>query len=486
MKKEIFLCAIAFFYSISFTFSKTLIGGEISYRNTGINGIYEITYTFYRNCVGLSAPTSFYLYVEEGCGNYRGLSILPYSSYPGEILLPMCPNEPSTCNNGSNELGIDKYVYKGTIVLPSFCEHWRFTVSNGMRRSYLITTIEDPDMYSCYISAYLNFSESDQGKNNSPVFNIEPVFETCINQYSCIDPGVYDPDGDSLVFSLTTPLSFDNMPLPYKPGYSSMRPIKSNPPLKFDPATGKIYIFPKIEEVGTYALTVSEFRNGKMIGQVVRDVILKVSDCNTVPPDMTGFYNTSFYRIAVCAGQETCLPVYTEDLDANDHTFITWDKSIPEINLLTSGSPFESGLFCWTPAISEIRDEPYCFNASVYDNNCRVLRSRTYQYCIYVVDSSDCNNSSSLRVGSENSDLTIFPQPAKNLVYIDLGNEFNPYNNYRITISNILGETVVQTIVNKQINSFELPVNTPSGIYPVFVTDPSGRIIKKDKIIFSR
>src|SRR6185437_2762537 len=128
-------------------------------------------------------------------------------------------------------------------------------------------------------------------------FNSEPLFKTltgdfpCVNRPFTFDFSGTDPNGDSLVYSLVTPLAghadliyygpepVPPYPAPYPlvswiPGFSATKAIPGNPSLSIDPHTGILSVNPNNTTSGNlyaFGIVCDEYRNGVKIGQVRRD-----------------------------------------------------------------------------------------------------------------------------------------------------------------------------------------------------------------------
>lgn len=112
--------------------------------------------------------------------------------------------------------------------------------------------------------------------NSSPVFLYEPVLTYSTNQRLSIDNSVIDTEGDSISYELiiprTGPLIGDTVT--FLPGYSYSQPFISYLPVRIDPSSGLIEGLPQQTDISIYAVLVSEFRNGVLIGQIERDMNL--------------------------------------------------------------------------------------------------------------------------------------------------------------------------------------------------------------------
>lgn len=129
--------------------------------------------------------------------------------------------------------------------------------------------------------------------NASPKFKKLPPNFICNNAPLIFDHGATDRDGDSLCYSVIVPFSggtsANNRPIPaMNPPYSKflMRtPFNSNNimngsiKLQINSITGILKVTPN--EIGQFvvAILVEEFRNGQKIGEIFRDYLLNVIDC---------------------------------------------------------------------------------------------------------------------------------------------------------------------------------------------------------------
>lgn len=133
-------------------------------------------------------------------------------------------------------------------------------------------------------------------KNSSPVL-FKPLADyACINQLYYVEFTGTDPDGDSLVYSLQTPLnsSVANEPVPtpqpkphfgvvFKSGFSETSMIPGSSPLKIS-SKGLLTVTPSDIGLYVFSVLVEEFRNHEKIGEVRRDFQMLVVD-GCLPPD---------------------------------------------------------------------------------------------------------------------------------------------------------------------------------------------------------
>jgi hypothetical protein len=136
--------------------------------------------------------------------------------------------------------------------------------------------------------------------NGKPFLNSTPEFSAIQGDYACLNADFYldfsasDADGDSLVYSLATPLSGYSSravpsPLPigssnypavsWVDGISLENAIPGERPLRIDPQTGRLSVTANKLGLFVFSVLVTEYRNGQRIGSVTRDFQLKVIEC---------------------------------------------------------------------------------------------------------------------------------------------------------------------------------------------------------------
>ena len=122
----------------------------------------------------------------------------------------------------------------------------------------------------------------DRFNNLNSICDTAPLFYSSAaslfytGMQSCYDHGVYDPEGDSLSFQLTTPRTGPSIAdtVHYLSGYSYTSPISSSSTVTFDSSSGRLCFNGTQVENSIFAVIVSEYRNGVLIGQVERDLSL--------------------------------------------------------------------------------------------------------------------------------------------------------------------------------------------------------------------
>jgi hypothetical protein len=132
-------------------------------------------------------------------------------------------------------------------------------------------------------------------RNNEPFINSSPQFATAFSDYACpgrmfaVELSGIDPDGDSLVYSLTTPFSTHETvaipqiaPKPYpevgwRAPFSAQNIMNGSPDLSITKA-GVLTVRTTTLGLFVYAIKLEEFRGGVKIGEVRREYQIFVVD----------------------------------------------------------------------------------------------------------------------------------------------------------------------------------------------------------------
>jgi hypothetical protein len=78
--------------------------------------------------------------------------------------------------------------------------------------------------------------------------------------------------------------------------------------------------------------------------------------------------------------------------------------------------------------------------------------------------------------------IKIYPNPASTFLFIEFGN-YSSMNNYKIRITNTLGQVVYETLIYQPNTTIDLNTWTGNGLYLVNIIDPQNNIIDTKKII---
>jgi hypothetical protein len=376
------------------------MGLDLTYSCVG-NNQYEISLTFYRDCNGIGVPQTTTVSWAAACGS-GSVNLAQISMVE---ITPACPGIVGTaCNGGSGIYGIEKYTYQGLITLPAGCTDITLSYSNCCRNN-AITTLTAPGNELIYVEAEIANAALC---NNSPVFTNDPVPFGCVGQPVFYNHGASDVDGDSLSYSLVDCLNGAGVSVGYAAGYTATTPLSTTSGVIIDASTGAITFTPNIAQVGVFCVAVQEHRNGVVIGEIIRDIQFTSVACSNNVPTLSGVNNTTDYTAVATVGSQLCFDMNSNDLDAAQSTFLSWNGGISGGTFTASTANFAVGTFCWTPTASDVGT--HTFTVTVSDNFCPIIGQNTYTYTVTVedvfvpCDSIDMNIVSTSDVACSNSD----------------------------------------------------------------------------------
>ena len=399
MKKILFLavCSVVLFLSTAKNaVASHAMGGDLTYSWISGND-YEFKFTFYRDCYGIPAPADATVNISSTtCSISTTLILTPSPGSPTQI--------PNTCNSVNNTcqggiyVGIEKWIYTGTITLPANCSDYYFSVDVCCRNE-TITTNDTASNYDAYFFATLD--NLNAPFNNSPQFANDPTLFLSIGQLSTINNGAFDPDGDSLSHVLIPARDDISTILPYKSPYTYDNPFLSSIPILFDSVTGNMTSIPQSADVTMVVYQINEFRNGVQIGSISRDFQLSITNTTNHIPSLSGINNSSSFVKQVCSGDTVRFKVYSADQDFSQATSLLWSLSgNSPFSVSTYGALKDSALVELITDSSMIRATPYSLYLTVRDNNCPLSGFQSYVYRVYV---NAC--SSNIWPGDANADL---------------------------------------------------------------------------------
>lgn len=207
-----------------------LQGGDLTYAALG-NNQYRVTLHVYRDCSGITL-SGFTLTCRSGGCNAAATVTAPMVQVgPGVAGTQYCATLSGVCaTNGPTNT--EAFTFVSTVTLPP-AAHWILSTSQNARP--VTTNMAAPG--DLYWEATLNSLVPVSGTtgqaiaNTSPVASALPVVFTPVNRLSTFSNSAFDVDGDSLVYSLDSPLEACSTPAAYAayPTQPSIFPISTNP-----------------------------------------------------------------------------------------------------------------------------------------------------------------------------------------------------------------------------------------------------------------
>ncbi len=196
------------------------------------------------------------------------------------------------------------------------------------------------------------------GHNNSVQLLNPPTQEACIYQPWMHNPAAYDPDGDSLSYSLVSCLGDGGLPLALGDVPAWVLPnevtASTSDIFTINELTGDVnWSVPLLAGEYNIAIKITEFRNGYPIGFVIRDMQITVVTCNNQPPFILPVPNK-----CVLAGDNMWFQLVSGDPNGDNVTMQAFGG--PLTNVIHPASfNTNSYIFNWTPECEEIRYAPY-------------------------------------------------------------------------------------------------------------------------------
>ena len=208
------------------------------------------------------------------------------------------------------------------------------------------------------------------GYNSTPVLLNPPYDKAAFGYVFIHNPAAYDPDGDSLSYKLTICTREDGKPIEnytFPPATNS---------LTVDSISGDlIWDTPADTGVFNVAMEIQEWRNGRKIGVVVRDMQIEVYNTNNKPP-----VNSPLRDYCVEAN-DTIDFIFSATDENGDYLSLKATSGIFTIascpatfTKVDSVAGFASSRFRWIPCYEAVRNQPYdvIFKSDDYNDDVKL------------------------------------------------------------------------------------------------------------------
>lgn len=262
-----------------------IIGGELYYDHNG-GQQYTVTLKLYRDCgPGAAAyDPMLRIGVFSGAGVWVQHIEIPYTT---AVPVPLVNGNP--CLGLPGNTCVEVATFSRTVVLAPSLDGYVLAYHRCCRPADIVN-LADPA--SVGITCSVVIPPVPWMANSSPRFTGMPPIALCLNEPVSFDHAAFDPDGDSLVYSMTTPYNggtaFNPTPEPYAPPYapvtwlppffSEADQMNTSPPVAIDQA-GLLTVTPAALGKYTVAVAVKEYRNGVLLSEVRRDLCFVVVPC---------------------------------------------------------------------------------------------------------------------------------------------------------------------------------------------------------------
>ncbi len=403
MKKILALLAV---FSLTFNaFASHVPGGNITYECIG-NGQYLLTLTLFEDCgtafeTGSDQPIT----ITNDCGITGLTNVSLQNTVFQQEVSQLCSSQLplSECNGGSMP-GVYMHQWQGVITLPADCDSWVFAYSSCCRNT---SSNASSSSANYYWESVLNSQTAPC--NNSPVITGQPIPYNCVNQPVVYNFGVYEPDGNTLVYSLVPAATSATGTITYSGGYSGTSPING---IAIDPNTGEITFTPTATGNYIVAVLIEEYdNNGNLVGSIVQDFQFEVINCagnnNPVPPpggvsNVSGSgFSTGPNDVQLCEGDNICFDVVFTDA-TTDSIYLTSNLA----------NVFPNGTFTQTSWIGGSATATICFTVpgganpfsvisiNANDNACPVVGVSSMSVGVTVVSSTTAGADETICLGT--------------------------------------------------------------------------------------
>ena len=342
------------------TFATHLMGGQIVATNLG-GYDYEIKLTAYRDTIGIPMATAAMFEISmDSAGVNLPIYFLtvPADSMSGGLVMGV-----------SAAYGVEVYTYTDTVTLPG---DGYYTISwQDCCRNVAIINMANAGGENFALST--SFTVDSLNPNSSPSYLSLPVAYLPSDTLWQYNPLPFDPDGDSLAWSLTTPLGSGALVAGYQFLNDTALYSNASNPFALDSVTGELSWNAKMHGNFVAAFLIEEYRNGIKIGEMRRDMqYIVVSDTSNYLPvisNMMSFPSNSggYPYVVISPSQNYSVSLLASDPNIND--VVTLNAFGEPFNLQTSSPSFLTfstgngneieGIFSWTPDMLDVRTQPY-------------------------------------------------------------------------------------------------------------------------------
>jgi hypothetical protein len=485
--KKIFTLCLGIAIALS-SYATHLMGGQISatYLSSDSTGShYILDLEVYRDTLGVS------MYLNQTVEVY----LLDTTVFPPTFSLAFSHTIAFDTSSGgamsslASVYGVEIYNFRDTITFPAngnYMIKWDDCCRNDAIINMAAPLSEHMD--------FLTFVSVDSSNPNStPTFLTPPVAYLPVDSIWQYNPLPFDPDGDSLVWTISVPLGAGS-PIPVDVvGYVSLSDTllysNSNGIFSIDAITGQISWNPKMVGNFVAAFAIAEYRNGVLIGGMSRDMqFIVVPNTLNAMPQISNMQslptnNIGYPYIKIAPGQNYQVSLLASDPDVND--VVSLEAFGESFGLSTAPSLFSytstgngnevEGTFSWTPDMIHVRPNPYLVVFRTSDN---------FFYYDETVQIEVTLNTTAIQELGDFKVQDIYPNPASTNFTLPLS--LAKGNDIEVSIYNVLGVKVSSEQLNLSPGNHILVKNfdLQSGQYFVSITDVNGlRIITKKLLV---
>ncbi len=245
-------------------------------------------------------------------------------------------------------------IYTVSVIIPN-------------RNAGIVNLGSPSDQISFYVETTL-FINQQVGINNTPVLLNPPIDRACVGERFVHNPDAFDIDGDSLAYRLIVPKQNVGInavgyvdPTTVRAGTNEAGTGPAN--FSIDQRGDLVWDAPVVQGEYNVAFIIEEWRNGVKIGEVTRDMQIRVSDCRNNHPLLVIPNDT-----CVVAGSLVAGVVRATDPDGN-RIRLSSSSGLYEPNFQAPRATFTPnmvpqnspavGNFTWQTQCLHVREQPY-------------------------------------------------------------------------------------------------------------------------------
>jgi len=329
--------------------------------------------------------------------------------------------------------GVEVYFYSAMITLSNPGEYK--VLWSQCCRNAAIQNIPNPDSFD--MELYTDFTVDPAQPGSTPYFMVRPVVFLPINTPWQYNPLPFDPDGDSLAWSLDLPHSTTG-PIT---GYTNP-PSVSGGNISIDPLTGTISWTASLLGNFVYTVTCEEYKNGIKVGEIRRDMqfivlqagptpalmnLNELSTLNGIPYVTTKAGEPFNLSLLASDGLSCCL-----DFEAFGEPFIL-NNPMSYSTKGTDEPNMTKVSLSWSPTINEVKNDPYLVVLRISNG----VFSMDYDLYVKVVETS-------LGLESLNMSLkSIYPNPSTNGL-VNIPFELNEPQSVILKVIDLQGKVLIK------------------------------------------